>query len=56
MSSWEQLTVELENAEEAFFVSYGAIGDVLRLAESFEILDPNGLVFWPHFKVFYDLD
>ena len=28
-----------------FFVIYGAIGDVSGLAESFEILDPNGSVF-----------
>ena len=38
-----------------FFVSYGAIGDVSGLANSFEILDPNGSVFWPHGKEFYDL-
>jgi hypothetical protein len=37
-------------------VSYGAIGDVSGLAESFKILDPNGLVFWHHVKEFYDLD
>ena len=53
MSSWGQLTVELEDAEDAFFC---AIGDVSGLAESFEILDLNGLVFWPHVKEFYDLD
>ena len=39
-----------------FFVIFGAIGDVSGLAESFEILDPYGSVFWPHGKEFYDLD
>jgi hypothetical protein len=46
----------LEDAEDAFFVIFGAIGDVSGLAESFEILDPYGSVFWPHGKEFYDLD
>lgn len=51
-----QLTVEPEDAEDAFIVGYGAIGDISGLAESFEILDPNGMVFWPHVKEFCDLD
>jgi hypothetical protein len=56
VSSSGQLTGELEDAEDAFFVSCGAIGDVSGLAESFEILDPSGLVFRPRIKEFYDLD
>lgn len=44
MISWGQLTVELEDGEDAFFVNYGAKGDISGLAEPFEILDPNGSI------------